>query len=70
MAKDKTERELLVEISQKLDRLVAVTAAQGKDADTQIGILRGFGFDWTFIGSFIGLQPEAARMRHTRSKNS
>ena len=63
MGTDKTEKDLLQDISGKLDRLMALMAAHGKDVDTPIHILRGFGYDWPFIGSIVGLSPDAARMR-------
>lgn len=64
---DKTERELLAEISEKLDRLIALFATQGKTEDQQIHALRGMGFDWKFIGSLVGLKPATARKRYERA---
>ena len=64
----KSEKELLEEISNKLDQIIAVLATQGKNPDTQIDILHGFGWDWDTIGKFVGMKGNAARMRHTRKK--
>ena len=65
---DKSERELLSEISEKLDRLIGLFAVQGKTEDEQIAVLRGMGFDWKFIGGIIGLKPNTATQRHKRSR--
>ncbi len=65
---EKTEKGLLEEINVKLDQLVALVACQGKEVDTQIEILRRFGFDWPFIGSVVGLLPDAARKRFSRGQ--
>jgi len=37
---NKNEKDILLEISEKLDKLVGLFAAQGKNADEQIIILR------------------------------
>jgi hypothetical protein len=63
--KEKTERDLLSEVSEKLDKVIALLAINGKEQDEQIAILRSFGHDWTFIGTIIGLKPDAARMRYS-----
>jgi len=64
----KTEREILAEMSGKLDRLIGLFATQGKTQDEQIRILRGMGFDWNFIGAASGLKPDAARKRLEKKK--
>jgi hypothetical protein len=56
-----TEAQLLVEISGKLDRLVAILAAQGKARERQVEILAAAGSDSTFIGSVVGLDPRTIR---------
>jgi hypothetical protein len=66
---EKNERELLEDISGKLDRLIAVMATQGRAQDEQIRILRNLGYDWKFIGATTGLKADAARIRYSRSKN-
>jgi len=55
------EAELLTEISKKLDRVVAVLAAQGKSIDKQVQILAAAGNDSAFIGSVVGLTPGRVR---------
>jgi hypothetical protein len=55
------EAVLLTEISQKLDRVVAVLAAQGKDKTKQVEIPALAGNDSTFIGSVVGLAPGRVR---------
>lgn len=60
--------ELLTEISSKLDRVVAVLAAQGKDREAQIDILSGAGCDSAFIGSVVGLTAGAVRTHLSRRR--
>ena len=68
---DKNEQQVLVDISEKLDRLIGLSVTQGRDEDQQIAILRGMGYDWKFIGLVVGLKPDTAKQRHHRcSKNS
>lgn len=67
---EKTEKELLQEISGKLDQLVGLVACQGKDLETQIRVLRGFRFDWPLVGLVVGLEADAARKRFSRSKKT
>jgi hypothetical protein len=55
------EAELLTEISRKLDRVVALLAAQGKPIDKQVQILAAAGNDSAFIGSVVGVT--SARVR-------
>jgi hypothetical protein len=66
---ERTERDLLEEISGKLDQLIAVFATQGQTPDEKIRSLRNAGFDWKFIGAATGLKADAARVRSSRSKN-
>ncbi len=61
--RQRSEPELLAEIGSKLDRLVAVMAAQGKDRDTQVAILAAAGCDSRFIGLMLGISPGAVRNR-------
>jgi hypothetical protein len=63
-----TELELLAEISAKLDNMIAVLAAQGKDRDTQIDILSTAGCDSAFIGSVIGITAGAVRKYQSRRR--
>jgi hypothetical protein len=55
------EAQLLAEISLKLDRVIAVLAAQGKDKDRQVEILAQAGSDSAFIGTIIGTTPGRVR---------
>jgi hypothetical protein len=55
------EAELLTEISKKLDRIVAVLAAQGKSIDKQVQILAAAGNDSAFIASVVGVTPGRVR---------
>jgi hypothetical protein len=66
---EKIERDILEEISGKLDRVIAIIATQGRDQDGQIRVLRNLGYDWKFIGAATGLNADAARFRYTRFKN-
>jgi hypothetical protein len=62
-ARIRSEIELLAEISAKLDRVVAVVAAQGKDVDTQISLLAWAGCDSSFVGALVGMTAGAVRNR-------
>jgi len=66
--KEKSEKELLREISEKLDKIIAVLATQGKNTDTQIDILHGFGWEWDEVGTLVGMKGDAVRMRYSRKK--
>ena len=68
MGAEKTERELLSEVSNKLDRIIGLLAIQDKDEDTKIRILYGLGFDAPSIGSLVGLSANAVRVRKSRGK--
>jgi len=62
-----SEKELLREIAQKLDQLIAVIVTQGRSKEEQIAVLRNLDFDWKFIGKVVGMAPDAARKRYSRS---
>lgn len=64
--KEKDERKLLQEISNKLDKLIAIVSAQGKDLDTQIAIFTNAGIKSEEISSLTG-RP-AGTIRRRRSK--
>lgn len=56
MAKnEKTEKDVLMEISQKLDRLIGILAIQDKDRDDKISILVSLGFSNSEISKLIGV---------------
>lgn len=67
-SKEKTEKELLKEISEKLDKIIALIAMQGKDVDTQIKILRGLKLEWSEIGRLVGIKGSVAQVRYSRNK--
>lgn len=73
MSKDQTtyprsESELLSEISRKLDRVIAVLAAQGKDREAQIDILSAAGCESAFIGTVVGMSAGAIRTYRSRRR--
>jgi hypothetical protein len=63
MSEQKTEFQLLAEISSKLDRVIGLLAISGRDQNDQIRILKGLGFEWGEIGTMVGLKGDAARKR-------
>ncbi len=58
-----------MEISQKLDRVIAVLAVQGKDREKQIDILSAVGCDSAFIGNVVGLTASAVRGVQSRRRD-
>jgi len=60
--------EVLEEISQKLDKVIALLACQGKDVNTQIRVLRGLGLSYGEISEFTGISSEAVRKRLFRAR--
>lgn len=60
---ERTERELLIEINNKLHDLLSHFVIQGKDIDIQIKILTKRGYKPRDIASFLGLTPNAVRLR-------
>jgi hypothetical protein len=62
------EAKLLTEISDKLDRVTAILAAQGKPTDDQIDILSAVGCDSGFIAAVVGMEPGAVRTRRSRKR--
>ena len=69
MTEEKTEKEILLEISDKLDKLIGLSAIQGKTKEEQIKILHQLGFTSKAIGMFTGI-PEGTvgRIRSTKLK--
>lgn len=65
-----TEAKLLKEISEKLDRLIAVTAIAGKDEDERANLLINLGIDARIISSITGLTTNAVAIRKTRLKKA
>lgn len=62
------EQGLLAEILRKLNVLVALTAAAGKEPDAQIKVLTSLGYGPSFIAPIVGLAPNAVtkRISHKR----
>jgi hypothetical protein len=58
---DESEKELLSQLGQKLDQVIALLAIQGRNPDEQIRILYEFGYDSTYIGRVLGRDPSAIR---------
>jgi DNA-directed RNA polymerase specialized sigma24 family protein len=67
-AKEKTERDILLEISEKLDRLIGILAVQGKDRDEKISILVSLGFSNAEIGKLIGVPKGTVDSIRAKSK--
>jgi Holliday junction resolvasome RuvABC DNA-binding subunit len=53
--KEKTEKQILMEISKKLDNLIGVIAIQGKSRDEQIKVLVSLGFSNAEISKITGV---------------
>ena len=66
---NKTSEELLSEINEKLDKILGVMATQGKNIDTQIAILHGFGWKWEDVGKMVGMTGDATKMRYSRKQS-
>lgn len=64
-----TTDEVLAELGEKLDKILAVLLVNNKDPDTQIRILRSLGYDWKFIAAATGLTAAAARKRKSRGNS-
>ena len=68
MANEKTERELLEDINERLDKLIGIVAIQGKAQNQQIELLDGLGLDSKTIGLYVGLSSDAVRQRKSQMK--
>lgn len=68
MGSDKTQTQLLEEISERLDKVIGLLAIQGKTQDEQIDILTELGFDSKTVGLFVGLSGDAVRKRRSERK--
>lgn len=68
MAVEKTELELLTEISERLNKILGLLAIDGKGQNQQIEILSGLGFDSKTTGLFVGLSSDAVRQRKSQLK--
>lgn len=65
---NKTDQELLQEISSKLSELIAINGIAGKDKEEQIKYLVNFGFSNSDIARLIGI-PKGT-VDSIRAKNS
>lgn len=68
MKKEKTERELLADISKKLDHVIGLLTIQQHDDDenAKIKLLYGLGIEPATIGAILGMSPDAVTMRMSR----
>ncbi len=55
MKKNKTELDLLEEISRKLDQLISLNLIQGKEKEEQISILVKRGYSNSNIANLLGI---------------
>ena len=62
------EATLLREISGKLDRVIAVLAAQGKEKNKQVEILSAARCDSNLIGVVVGITGGAVRTLQSRQR--
>ncbi len=65
---EKTEKELLKEISEKLDKLIAMSAIQRKEEEKQTRILRSLGFTYEEISKLTGIPKGTLLIRNFRKK--
>ncbi len=70
MASQKTERELLEEISQKIDKLIGLVAVHGMADDRKFDVLSDLGHDSDFISKLVGITPGAVRKARSRRRNA
>ena len=61
--KEKSTNELLEEISEKLDKILALLAIQGQNEDEKIRILKKLGFTSKLTGDLLGLTESTIRNR-------
>lgn len=66
----KTERELLAEISAKLDRIIALMATIGVDEEEKVARLHTMGLDQRTIASVTGLRPNTVAVRLFRMRKA
>ncbi|TKJ17582.1 hypothetical protein CEE44_03550 [Candidatus Woesearchaeota archaeon B3_Woes] len=61
---------ILHEISKKLDKLIAISAIQGKDEDRQIKILKSLKFTYKDISNLIGIPEGTLKIRDHRERKN
>jgi len=59
--KEKSEKEILQEISEKLDKIIGLIATQNKPRIEQLKILDGLGFSSVNIGKMLGIHDGTVR---------
>lgn len=67
-ASSSPELAALQDIAAKLDRVIAVLAAQGKEKDKQVEILSAAGCDSKFIGKVVGMTGASVRKFQSRQR--
>lgn len=65
---EKTEKELLKELNEKMDKLIGVTAIQGKSENAQIKVLMSLGFKYKEISAITGVAEGTLKSRKHNSK--
>lgn len=65
---EKTERQLLTEISEKLDNLIGIMAIQGRDKDEQVKILTSLEFSNALISKVTGIPKGTVDTTRARIK--
>ncbi|MDO8740357.1 MAG: hypothetical protein Q7J54_02145 [Candidatus Woesearchaeota archaeon] len=66
--KIRSERELLESIEHKLDKLIGVTAIQGKEDKLRAKILKSLGFKYREISELTGIAEGTLKIWDHRSK--
>ena len=66
--KEKSEIELLTEISEKIDKLTALSAIQGREEERQTKILRSLGSTYEEISKLTGISKGTLLIRNFRKK--
>lgn len=66
----KTERDILIEISNKLDKLIGISAIHGKSKDEQVKILTLLGFSNGEISMTTGIPKGTVDSIRSKIKRS
>lgn len=66
--KNRTEKDILESIEDKLERLTAITAIQGKEEKTQAKILKSLGFKYREISNLTGIAEGTLKTWDHQSK--
>lgn len=73
--KEKSDNQLLLEINEKLNKILGLMATQNKPRPEQLKILDGLGFSSMEIGKILGISDGAVRnmffnVKKRKSKNT